>query len=74
MALGKTARERRINGPKPVHVHGTWNGYNNWGCRCDKCLEACRSTYDYAAAWRRVNRAELNDKQRERRQKKRLDN
>ena len=65
--LGKTPRERRMNGPTPDHVHGTWNGYSNYACRCAKCLEACRERYDYAAAWRKANRKELNLRQRMRR-------
>jgi polyferredoxin len=48
-------------------VHGTWNGYSNYACRCAKCLEACREKYDYAAAWRKANRKELNMRQRMRR-------
>lgn len=67
--LGKSPRERRLNGPTPEHVHGTWNGYNNYGCRCAKCLEACRSKYEYAAAWRKANRSELNLRQRQRRKR-----
>lgn len=65
--LGKTPRERRMKGPTPDHVHGTWNGYSNYACRCAKCLEACRSKYEYAAAWRKANRKELNLRQRMRR-------
>lgn len=34
---------------KPEHVHGTYNGYVNYGCRCDKCracnTERCRQAY-----------------------------
>jgi hypothetical protein len=65
--LGKSPRERRMKGPTPEHVHGTWNGYSNYACRCAKCLEACRSKYEYAAAWRQANRKELNFRQRMRR-------
>ena len=65
--LGKTPRERRQKGPTPEHVHGTWNGYSNYACRCAKCLEACREKYEYAAAWRKANRKELNMRQRMRR-------
>lgn len=70
-ALGANPRERRRNGPTPPKVHGTWNGYSNYSCRCEACLEACRETYAYAAGWRRANRAELNHSQRMRRAKKR---
>lgn len=70
-ALGETPRERRRNGPTPPKVHGTWNGYSNYGCRCQACLDACRETYDYAAGWRKANRVHLNQAQRARRNKKR---
>ena len=69
--LGATARESRIKSPfKPAHVHGTWSGFSNYGCRCDKCLSACRKTYTYAAGWRAENREYLNEKQRARRASK----
>lgn len=29
-------------GPVPDHVHGTANGYGNYGCRCPDCREAHR--------------------------------
>lgn len=66
-ALGETPRERRRNGPTPSWVHGTWNGYSNYGCTCERCSEANRAKYGQGEAWRRVNRAELNRKQRLRR-------
>lgn len=69
-ALGATPRERRINGPTPTRVHGTWGGYSNYGCRCAKCLEACREKYEYGAAWRQANRDHKNEKQREYRLRK----
>lgn len=69
-ALGSTPRERRINGPTPTWVHGTWGGYSNYACRCPQCMEACREKYDYGAAWRRANREHKNAKQREYRNKK----
>lgn len=72
-ALGATPRERRRNGPTPPRVHGTWNGYSNYGCRCEACLDACRETYDYAAGWRKANREYLNRQQRARRRKKSQD-
>lgn len=66
MALGSTPRERRRNGPTPAHVHGTWNGYSNYGCKCDRCLQACRdTTKDYGVAWRRANRPALRARRRE---------
>jgi hypothetical protein len=67
MALGDNPRQRRLNGPTPVHVHGTWNGYSNYGCRCDKCLGACREKYEYGIAWRKSNRGYLRDQKRKRR-------
>lgn len=30
-------KEERIARGVPDHVHGTRNGYNNYGCHCDKC-------------------------------------
>lgn len=32
--------------------HGTWNGYNNLGCRCAHCAEAKRV---YLLCWRQGN-------------------
>lgn len=69
LALGDNPRERRRNGPTPPHVHGTWNGYSNYACRCDACTEACRRQYAKGAAWARVNREFLSEKQRIRRAK-----
>lgn len=63
-ALGDSPRQRRLNGPTPIHVHGTWNGYSNYGCRCDRCLEACRAKYGYGVAWRKANRGYLRDRKR----------
>jgi len=67
---GENARERRRNCPwKPVHIHGTWSGYSNYACRCERCLSACRKTYDYAAGWREVNREHLAERARDYRAK-----
>jgi hypothetical protein len=69
-ALGATPRERRINGPTPSWVHGTWGGYSNYSCRCAQCLQACREKYEYGTAWRRANRELKNERQREYRLRK----
>lgn len=69
-ALGSTPRERRLNGPTPSRAHGTWGGYSNYGCRCAKCLQACREKYEYGTAWRRANRELKNERQREYRLRK----
>lgn len=61
----QAARDRRLNRPIPEHVHGTWNGYANYNCRCDRCLDACRARYPEAAAYREVNRDKLNERRRE---------
>jgi hypothetical protein len=45
----RSLRERRARyemGP-PAHVHGTYNGYMEWGCRCRECKDANR---DYHTA------------------------
>lgn len=31
---------QRKNSPKPDHIHGTTNGYSNYGCRCSDCRRA----------------------------------
>lgn len=36
--------------------HGTNNGYRNYGCRCDACVEAGRS---YQLAWKRSRHPEI---------------
>lgn len=61
----KELRKRRRQGPIPAQVHGTWNGYTNYGCKCELCLEACRARYPQGKAWRDANREELNRKRRE---------
>jgi hypothetical protein len=33
-------KAERIAKGVPEHVHGTANGYNNYGCRCDLCQVA----------------------------------
>lgn len=35
--------------PVPGHVHGSLNGYTNYGCRCEPCADAVR---EYHAAYR----------------------
>ena len=67
LALGANPRERRRNGPTPSWVHGTWNGYSNYACDCDRCLQACREKYTYSEAWRAANRSKVNRDQRIRR-------
>lgn len=59
------ARLRRRKGPIPGHVHGSWNGYSNYGCKCDRCLEACRARYPKSKEWRDANREYLNEYQRQ---------
>ncbi|MCV7377547.1 hypothetical protein H7K38_02615 [Mycobacterium alsense] len=61
----KEAKERRKRRPIPEHVHGTWNGYANYDCRCARCLVACQEKYPDSAAYRRANRERLNQKRRE---------
>ena len=38
-AMRKQRRERLAR-EVPDHVHGTVNGYNNYNCRCDRCMTA----------------------------------
>lgn len=52
-------RNRNITGPIP---HGTCNGYTNYSCRCDACLAAWQSTYDYQREYRETHRAQLREK------------
>lgn len=33
-------RKRRGDKPIPDHVHGSANGYENYGCRCVPCTQA----------------------------------
>lgn len=61
----RKARERRLNRPIPEHVHGTWNGYANYNCRCMECLNACRARYVDDAAYRKQNREKINQRRRE---------
>lgn len=58
------SRDRRRNGPVPEHVHGTWNGYSNYGCKCLDCLEACRAQYEKAAEYRAANRDKISERRR----------
>lgn len=61
----REAKERRKSRPIPEHVHGTWNGYANYDCRCSRCLAACQQKYPDSAAWRQANRERLNQRRRE---------
>ena len=71
-AFGDTPRERRRNCPvKPLNIHGTWNGANNYACKCDRCLGAIRARYAENAAYRKANRMALQKKQRDLRRARR---
>lgn len=37
-----------LSGVIPDRVHGSWNGYTNYRCRCAGCVQAAR---DYRQAW-----------------------
>jgi hypothetical protein len=66
----KARAEERANRPPKVKQplspddprHGTHNGYANWKCRCEPCLEAAReyrkanSRAEYQREWRRKRR------------------
>lgn len=41
---GVTWRQKVRGGPIPDHVHGTYGGYTNWGCRCVSCSLIARIT------------------------------
>lgn len=60
----REAKGRRLSRPIPEHVHGTWNGYSNYNCRCPRCLAACQAKYPDSAAYRQANRARLNERRR----------
>jgi len=32
-------RQRAVEAPELI-PHGTIGGYTNWGCKCDRCLDA----------------------------------
>jgi hypothetical protein len=36
-----------VTGAKKSLPHGTVNGYNNWGCRCEECHQAQRDYYGH---------------------------
>jgi hypothetical protein len=62
----RAERERRLAKPIPADVHGTWNGYANYNCRCEDCLQASREyTGEYAAQYRDLHREEKNAHRRE---------
>lgn len=39
----------------PTNEHGTISTYNNWGCRCDPCVEAATAYHRRYRALRRGN-------------------
>jgi hypothetical protein len=49
----KRWRARVKDGPVPVRVHGTLNGYQIYGCRCGACRETHRLAYRRRAAQKR---------------------
>lgn len=42
-------RRKRIRQETPAHLHGTPNGYVNWGCKCEDCKAAMAL---YQSGWR----------------------
>lgn len=36
----KRRRIARLAADPTIIKHGTYNGYHNWGCRCDPCMNA----------------------------------
>jgi hypothetical protein len=47
--------------PAPPEVHGTYNGYNNYRCRCEPCRQAA-SVYLRARYRRRIRRDKVKTK------------
>lgn len=42
-AAPRSASARWPDKPIPDEIHGTVNGYTNYGCRCDDCRAAVRA-------------------------------
>ncbi len=52
-ALHAAWRARQDPALLPPHVHGTKNGYNNYGCRCPACRDAIATYWRALRARRR---------------------
>lgn len=66
-AEAKARRAQRTLAPDDPR-HGDASTYSNWGCRCKPCTDAqTERCKPYQRKWYRLNRVEINEKQRERR-------
>lgn len=67
-------KEQRLQRPIPRRVHGSLNGYNNYNCRCAKCVVVHREKDErYMPGYREAHREEARERSRLWRKKKKAE-